>query len=309
MKKNSKQQGIALIMVLLVVALITIIATGIASTQKLSTRRTENLLNNEQAYMYLLGAEDWAKNILAQDFKDNKTDSFKDDWATELPAIPVDGGIIKGKVTDLQARFNINNLLKAGNPDEVSINVLRNLFVEKDIPVETTDAIVDWLDKDLEPLANAGAEDDIYLGKPQPYRAANRFMVDASELVLINGLDIKKYSKISKDVVALPVYTPVNVNTAEALQISMLSKQISLSEAEDIVKARDKGGYKSVKEFLAQDSLKGKKIENSLLAVKSEYFLLQARSIIGQSKSELYSIIHRDTKGKVKVILRSQRRI
>ena len=109
---KNQQAGIALIMVLLVVALVAIMAAGIASKQQLSTRRTGNLLNNEQAYMYLLGAEDWAKNILAQDFKDNKTDSFDDDWAVELPPIPVEGGTIQGKIKDLQARFNINNFLK-----------------------------------------------------------------------------------------------------------------------------------------------------------------------------------------------------
>jgi len=306
---TNQQKGIALIMVLLMVALMTIIATGLASQQQLSTRRTGNLLNNEQAYMYLLGAEDWAKNILVKDSKDNKTDSLNDDWATELPPIPVEGGVIQGKVKDLQGRFNINNLLKAGNPDAVNIETLRNLFIEKDIPVDLTDAIVDWIDKDLDPIATAGAEDGEYLNSAKPYRAANNLMASASELVLVKGFDYKKYKKIEPYITALPVSTALNVNTAEATQISMLSNQISLTEAEDLVKDRDKDGYKSVNEFLSHDALKGKKIDKNLLSVTSEFFLLQARSIIGNSKSELYSIIHRDQNGKVKVLLRSQRRI
>lgn len=304
-----QQSGIALIMVLLVVALVAIMMAGIASKQKLSMRRTGNLLNNEQAYMYLLGAEDWAKNILAQDFKDNKTDSFDDDWALELPPIPVEGGTIQGKIKDLQARFNINNFLKAGNPDKDSIALFKNLLNENNIEAEVTDAIIDWLDADLDATIPAGAEDGDYLNSKVAYRAANRLMASASELVLVKGFNYKSYKKIAPYIVALPVFTPLNVNTAGAMQLSMLSNQISLTEAKEIIKERGKSGYKSVNEFIEQDALKGKKITKNLLSVRSEYFLLQARSVIGNVRSELYSVLYRDTGGKMKVLLRTQRRI
>lgn len=307
--KIQNQTGIALIMVLLVVALVTIIATGIASKQNISTRRTQNLLYNEQAYMYLLGAEDWAKNILAKDFKDNKTDSFDDDWAAELPPIPIEGGTIQGKVEDLQGRFNINNLLKATNPDQENIKVFRNLLIENNIDDNLTDAVVDWLDSDLDSTVPAGAEDGDYLNNAISSRAANRLMVSASELSIVKGFDNKKYKKISSYIVALPESTALNINTANAMQLSMLSNQVSLSEAEDIVKERDKSGYKSVAEFMALDSVKGKNIHKNLVTINSSYYLLKARSIIGNIKSELYSILYRDDKGEIKVLLRSQRRI
>ena len=296
-------------MVLLVVALVTIIATGIASKQNISIRRTQNLLYNEQTYMYLLGAEDWAKNILAQDYKDNKTDSFNDDWATELPPIPVDGGSIQGKVEDLQGRFNINNLLKASNPDQENIKVFRNLLVENDINDKLTDAVVDWLDSDLESTVPDGAEDSDYLNNALPSRTANRLMVSASELSIVKGFNNKQYNKIAPFIVALPESTPINVNTANAMQVSMLSNQVSLTEAEDIIKKRDKSGYKTVEEFMALDSVKGKNINKDLVSVNSQYYLLKARSNIGNIRSELYSILYRDNKGEIKVLLRSQRRI
>ncbi len=305
----NQQTGIALIMVLIVIGIIGIMAANILSKQQLSTRRTENLRNSEQAYMYLLGAEDWAKNILAQDFKDNKTDSFDDDWAFELPPIPVEGGTIQGKLKDLQARFNINNFLKAGNPDKDSISLFKNLLNENNIDTEVTDAIIDWLDADLDSTVPAGAEDGEYLNLDVPYRAANRLMVSASELVMVKGFNYKSYKKIAPYIVALPVFTPLNVNTAGAMQISMLSNQISLTDAKDIIKERSKSGYKSVDEFIKQDALKGKKITKSLLSVNSDYFLLQARSIIGNVRSELYSVLYRDKNGKMKVLLRTQRRI
>lgn len=306
---TKKQTGIALIMVLLVVALVTIMVTGIAAKQNISTRRTQNILYSEQGYMYLLGAEDWAKSILIQDAKDNKTDSLDDNWATKLPPIPVEGGTIQGTIEDLQGRFNLNSLIKGGNPDQNSIKVFRNLLVEHDIEDSLVDALVDWLDEDLDSTVPAGAEDGEYLNNPVPSRAANRLMASASELTLVKGFDIKMYNKISEFIVALPETTQLNINTANAMQLSMLSNQISLSEAEDIVKNRDSAGYKSADEFLATDSLKGKNINKELISVTSNYYLLKARSVIGSLKSDLYSVLYRDSEGGIKVLLRSQRRI
>ena len=306
---SQKQSGIALIMVLLVVALVTIIATGIASKQNISTRRTQNLLYSEQGYMYLLGAEDWAKTILVQDSKDNKTDSLDDNWATTLPPIPVEGGTIQGTIEDLQGRFNINNILKASNPDQNNIIIFKNLLIEHDIDDGLVDALVDWLDEDLDSTVPNGAEDGIYLSNVTPSRTANHLMASATELTLVKGFDYKKYNEISEYIVALPEATTININTANAMQLSMLSNQVSLSEAEDIIKNREKSGFKTVDEFLALNSVKGKTISKEVLSVTSNYFLLKARSVIGSLKSELYSVLYRNSKGEVKVLLRSQRRI
>ncbi len=320
--KIQQQQGIALIMVLLVVALVTIIATGIASKQKLSTRRTENLLNNEQAYMYLLGAEDWAKDILVDDARNNETDSLQDDLATKLPPIPVDGGTIQGSIEDLQAYFNINSIIDAaGKPVSESITVLKNLLREIDsqqsnvtIPNDIEQAIVDWMDKDQDATPPNGAEDGEYLNRRIPYVTANKPMASTSELIKVNGFTFKTYDAISRYLVALPdSVNVINVNTANAMLISSLSNQISIAQAEDIVKSRDNKGFDTVDEFLEHPDVKGKNINRNLLDVKSSYFLLRARSIIGNSRSELYSVLYRKKADKnkvgIKVLLRSQRRI
>ena len=47
---------------------------------------------------------------------------------------------------------------------------------------------VDWLDEDIDPRPNSGAEDDYYMLQNPPYRAANRLMASASELRLVKGM-------------------------------------------------------------------------------------------------------------------------
>ena len=99
-----KNKGVALITALLIVALATITAVAITTRQQLDIHRTANIINGEQAYMYALGGEEWVKQILLDD--NNAIDSFQDNWAISMPALPITGGSIQGQVEDLQGRFS-----------------------------------------------------------------------------------------------------------------------------------------------------------------------------------------------------------
>jgi len=336
---NKKQQnGIALIMVLLVVALVTIIATGIASNQKLNLRRTFNLLNNEQAYMYLLGAEDWAKDILIEDIdpgnnnsKNNPNnydyeDSLNDLWNRgndgaigKSIIIPIENGKVIGKIYDLQARFNLNNIITVAAPPSVStanplnVTALRNLMIavdngQKNVTMPTeTDAIVDWIDGDLNALTN-GAEDGEYLNRKTPYVAANRLMANARELILINEFNNVIYEVLEPYIVALPEPTPLNINTAEPIQFRTLIPGISDNDLNAITIARGTEGFSSRADFTDLDQVP-KSLDPLLFDIRSKYFLLAATVTQRKSVSRLYSIIRRESLTDIKVILRSQYRI
>jgi len=342
---NKKQQnGIALIMVLLVVALVIIITTGIASNQKLNLRRTFNLLNNEQAYMYLLGAEDWAKDILIQDIdpKNNNTknnpdnfdyeDSPNDLWNRgndgvigDNIIIPIENGKVIGKIYDLQARFNLNNIINVAVPPAISTQnllnntALSNLLIAIDdeqniknrknktiIPTQT-DAIVDWIDGDQNALTN-GAEDGEYLNRKTPYVAANRLMANARELILINEFNNKVYDVLEPYIVALPEPTPLNINTADPLQIRMLIPGISDNDLDAIINARGTEGFSTRADFTGLSEVPSS-LDPLLFDIRSKYFLLAATVTQGKSVSRLYSIIRRESLTDIRVILRSQYRI
>jgi len=321
-REKTKQHGIALIMVLLVVALVSIIAVGIATNQQLNTKRTENLLNNEQAYMYLLAAEYFAKDILIEDALNNSTDSLDDIWARETAPIPVEGGLVQGEIEDLQSFVNINSLVDGnGQINANQLAVLRNLINELSsqqpeivIPDNYQQAIADWIDSDLDARAPGGAEDGEYLNKTLPYIAANQYFTNKSELILVNGFNYINFSQLSPYITALPdTVSTINVNTADAMLISSLSNQISFNDANEIIKARPQKGYADNAAFLNLPEVKNKNVNPDLITVRSDYFLLTAHAIIGSSKSNLYSLLYRESTGnnqyQVKVLLRSQRRI
>jgi general secretion pathway protein K len=111
------QVGVALITVLLIVFLATLAATSLASLQQFAIRRSTLLQHQQQAHLYALGAEQWAMAILRRDLKHDleqgtPVDSLDEDWAVIQPVLPIEGGVISGRIQDLQGRFNLNNLLK-----------------------------------------------------------------------------------------------------------------------------------------------------------------------------------------------------
>ena len=107
------QAGVALVTVLLIVFLASIAAVNLAALQQLAIRRSTVLQHQQQARLYTLGAEQWAMIILARDRQQNETDHPGEQWASLPPALPIEGGTLTARLTDLQGCFNLNNLRRA----------------------------------------------------------------------------------------------------------------------------------------------------------------------------------------------------
>ena len=60
----SKQKGVALIIVLMIVALVTVLATEMAGRLQLQVKRASNIKDNNQAYWYAMGAEQFARKSI-----------------------------------------------------------------------------------------------------------------------------------------------------------------------------------------------------------------------------------------------------
>jgi len=307
MKLNIKHQekGVALITVMLILALATILAVSMSSRQQLDIHRSANVFNFEQAYQYELGAESWAKQILIRDQKDNEIDSFEDDWATVLPLLPIEGGQMKGQIEDLQARFNINNLVLDGKPQKLYIDRFKRLLRNLDLNENMSAVIVDWIDSN-EQIGFSGAEDSEYLNLSPAYRAANQAMSDVSELLLIKDVDFESYEKLRPFVCVLKSNTAININTASAEILSSIVKDITLEEAKSLVEDRNKGIYEKLENFLQHPLLKQKKVNNEGLSVSSNYFQLNSTVQIERISVEYTTILNRESNGSVRVLKRSR---
>lgn len=301
-----KQKGVALITVLLVVALATTLAVTMMTRQQLDIRRTTHLLNGEQAYLYALGAESWAKQILWRDEKN--VDHLKELWANQLPPLPILGGHLQGKIEDLQSRFNLNNLVSlAGEQDQDQVLKARVLFERLlailELPPSIAQRVMDWIDPDTLPQVPEGAEDNVYLTKTPAYRTSNTLLSSPSELFLL--IDKENYQKLLPYVCTVPTRTSVNVNTASAIMLRALVDGLSSQGAEVLTHDRDQKPFNTVQDFLVHSALAGLKVEVDNLSVSSKYFGFSVQVNIDKTKIYLDSLLHRLPQ-QIVVIMRSQ---
>ncbi len=325
MKHRHKQQGVALITALLIAALVTVAAVSMASRQQLDIRRTGNMLEADQAYMYALAAETWVSQMLEDDKQKTQIDTLTEDWAMKLPPIPIEGGVITGSVEDLQGRFNLNNLINtgtgdnagnnsnnnpnnnsnnSGKPDQAQIKALQSLlaqvsFVEEKVELSpfVANRVADWIDVNLNALAD-GAEDLFYLGLDVPYRTANQLMASPSELAAIAGLLLRDVSALLPLVTVLPASTTINVNTAPEMVLLSLHDDITPRIAAELAAIRINTAFETADEFVKK--LKDDydiTLDKKRISVSSDYFLVTSEAVIGRTTLRMYSLLERKGNG------------
>lgn len=303
---KQKQYGVALITALLVTAVATIAAVAMASRQQLDIRRSGNVIDVDRSYMFALGVEDWAKQVLIRDRKDNQIDNLEEDWATVLPPLSVEGGTVAGRIIDMQGLFNLNNLINNGAPSPNDRKIFELLLQNAGVSTDIIDAVIDWMDKDDQQIFPNGAEDNDYLSQDIPYRTPNAAIASPSELALIKGMKYEDYAKIAPYVTALPERTMININTAPPQVLMAVIEGITQSEAEQIVDDRANAPFKDINEFMAHTLVQGRPVMQDSIGMESKYFMVTGSTQFDQGQLTLYSLVSRNDKAEVQVIMRAQ---
>lgn len=242
---GSHQCGLALITAMLVIAIAVTAVTYMAFSQSVWIHQGQNLIDRTQAdavaYRYIQAAMDSVSDVAIENKKKGiqqdddqagwnrwgrNTEGFVD---KDLEAL---GGTLTAKITDAQAKFNLNNLMdwQKNPPTENAADkqtmqqILTNL--SPNLNRDLVNAMLDWIDPNDDPPRPNGAEDIDYMNVAPPrlpYRAANQAFTSVDELRLVKGFDAEIVNELKKTnlVTALPtkmngaaVLTPANVNTA-----------------------------------------------------------------------------------------------
>lgn len=299
-----EQRGVAILTAMLVVTVGTILAVNLMWESQLDQRRTAAALAADQGLMYAQGAEAWAADILRQDLVDSPdSDHLGEQWAFELPPLPVDGGLISGRLEDLQGRFNLNNLVTPeGEEDELAREQFERLLASLEIDPSLAGAVVDWLDPDIELHFPTGGEDAAYAGTDPPYRTPNTLITSPSELMAVAGFDRDAYTRLAPYVTALPSGTRINVNTASEPVLASLSEDIDLSRAAALVDERAGGDFVEVEATFA-DLIPAEMFEK--IDGVSEHFLLTGTVTLGTTQLTMRSVLQRDPSGITRALFRS----
>lgn len=288
------QQGVALVMVLLIVAMATTIAAFMAQQQGFWQRTMENGRDRAQARRIAEAGIDWARAVLADDASVNQYDHGKEMWALRLPAIPVEGGEVQGTIIDQQGLFNLNNLVRNGVASAPDLARLQRLLTALGLPQELGGALIDWMDTNSEASAN-GAEDEYYMNLAKPHRCANRPLSDIGELAWIKGFDASIIKRLEPFVSVLPeANTALNVNFAPPEVLVAALPGLTLQDARQIVTQIKTTPFKSTAEFLQQLPKSVTPDGTMNLSVSSQYFMVTGYATQGDGASAAHALLKRN---------------
>ena len=192
------QSGIALVIVMISIFVLSILAGGFAYSMKVETKLAQNA-NNETELLWLgRSGVEYARWVLAQQLNvpNEPYDALNQVWAggqggfgtTNSPLanvqreIQLGNGTFSWKITDLERKFNINMA------DETILQQAMSLTGADagDFPT-IVGSILDWIDPN-DDLHIEGAENSYYESLDPPYEAKNGPMDDITELLFVRGV-------------------------------------------------------------------------------------------------------------------------
>jgi general secretion pathway protein K len=203
------ESGIALMLVLWVLALLSIIVFEFCSTMRIEATITKNFKEGERSY-YLAQAGinrafielvktqratkkfKGAKDSMVDDAEEDELDEDEtDEWKPrEEPYLfELEDGECEVTIGDEGGKINLNWIAKKAKSDRKLLTDI----IEKSCGLEgeerdiIVDSIIDWVDKDHNHLMN-GAEDEYYEALEDPYESRDGNFVIPEELLLVRGI-------------------------------------------------------------------------------------------------------------------------
>ncbi|HSC75373.1 MAG TPA: type II secretion system minor pseudopilin GspK [Pseudomonadales bacterium] len=302
----SFQRGIAVITVLLALAIGVLICSEVIMRVYNGVKRSGNHFNTQQGWEYALGGEAWARQQLAADFEKDKStlkvDHFLEKWAMPLQKMPIEGGSIEVEIYDMQARFNLNNLIdEKGAINTAQVKILRGLFASLGVRPAYADMAARW-------ASYADDNDALYDSEKMPYRAGDTQFGSVSELRMLKDIEMKEYRRVQPFLSALPVPVSININTAPVQVLASMTNNTeqTIERLKSFVEQRKQqlNGYSSPDVFARLANIDEDSLEDQL-GVSSEYFEVRTIAEYNGRRVWLISTLFRDAQtGEISLLSR-----
>lgn len=317
---SDNREGMALLTVLLLVAVMSVVAVAVLDDVRFSVRRATNAETQAQAQWYASGAEALARRHVARLLAASPARTpLEPEWNGRRLDFPIEGGTISAVITDGQACFNLNSLVEGVGEDLMArpsgtaqfLALGRAVGAPDSRMRAVADALTDWLDADgvSRPL---GAEDGAYAGLATPYRTGGVLLAEVSELRAVNGVDADLYGRLRPYVCALPTSrpSPLNVNTLTPEQAPLLmmltDNALSLESARAMIARRPRSGWPDAAAFWAQPGLAAIEIPaeaREQAVVLTRYFNLRVDVDYGGGRAVRTALLHAQPDGAVRTVI------
>ncbi len=331
-----RQQGVAILTALILVAIAAIVATAILWQSTLAWRRGTAVYTVAESLALAQLAEAGGAQLLRANR--NKNPQFvtpNQDWAKPYGPFEIDGGpakaVLELAIEDQAGKFNLNSVVMSVTPqtpaapqaltvtpslpgaiggplieNAIAVEQFKALLAELNIDTSYAERLVDWIDTDDQPSYPGGAEDSYYLAQQPPHRVPNMPLTSISELLAM-GMDRASYEKLAPLVTALPPNTRLNICTAPGEVLDAISgeRNFSLDPKGFIEQRQQFNCYPDRNGYLASVASNWKSYVPSHIDTRSSWFRLRTWITIGTTRFTLYSLINQDQSGQIRPILRT----
>jgi len=274
----ARQQGMAVVSALIVVAIVAALTSGLFLRQTSAIRQVENEQARIQARWLLLGGIDWARLILGENARREATVRRDQLWSTPVLDTRIEGGdddraaVFSGGIQDEQGKYNLYNLAERGVVDETQLEVLARLLAALGLPDTLAPQLAEHValtqSRAAAPQAPGAAAPPGAGGAraPQP-----RGIEDLAALMQVDQAGVRA---MRRTMTLLPAASLVNVNTAEPEVIAALVPGLSLAQARAVTGERDRGRwFNDSGDFTNRLSTGDPPLQVPPVATTSEWFL------------------------------------
>ena len=297
------QKGAAILTAMLLVTLVASLSAAALWQQwrgvEIETAERARL----QSGWILRGALDWARLILREDARAGTTDHLAEPWAVPLQearlstflAVSPDsndpgGGapdaFLSGRVSDLQARLNVLNLVQEGGPHLATVKAFSRLFASLQIPENQLIVLVNNLKLALDaPAATA---------EPMPMPVPVPLLPRSVEQLVWLGLSDASIALLRPFITMLPERTAVNLNTAPAVVLYACIEKLTMADAQRLVAARALTHFKTLADVATALGASDSRLIEGEHSVQSRYFEVFGQLRLDTRVVHEHSVMRRD---------------
>jgi general secretion pathway protein K len=254
---RTRQRGVALISVLLVMSLALLIIGGVLRSHRLLLQSSGQQIQQMHLRQLAMAGETWA--LLLLDAQQKNSDPLPQTAAV----FSIEDAQIHIEIEDLAGRFNLNSVLVQGQIDQVTLNRWERLLV-----------LLDWPALQLEQVGG---------------------LRELSQLRLLPVVDAELLRRLEPWVALLPSDAALNINTAPALLLRTLDG-IEATTANALLRQRSSSPWASVQAFTQDPLLAGAGVSSHGLGIDSRWYRITVQLTQGQSRMRLATDVERDAK-------------
>ena len=303
---HSKDKGVVLISILLIVLLLSSVAVLFGNKYFLSLKRAQYIEFQTLSLNIFRNMESLAQDKIEKELRFNSNKLTKDNPIINEPMVfNLNGADVLGKISDYGNCFNINSIVKLNDSNYVenknAVAAFRKILslneIDNNIIEEVIDQTIDWIDKDTNPRAY-GLEDYYYSGplhSPREYTGM-RLMVSIEELKSIPAVKQIDWNIFKNHFCAIPILNELslNINTLDledAYLLSSIFSNLTIKDAEYILDNIPKSGFDDLNNFIRSFPDLDLELAYGNITVKSNIFELNSEVSFNKFISSSKSII------------------